>query len=137
MSELKGKSVQVTNPVEYGMALASFVIAGANVWPWHKGYKPLGEEESHHTYVWEDCGFLKMAGIFESISGDYKSPTELIEAVKSEINNTITEQEKVIGELTAILERIINETERSFALDVSVYDDAVSLLAKHKQPKGE
>lgn len=91
MSELKGKSVQVTSPIEYGIALASFMIAGANIWPWHKGYKPLDEEDTHHTYAWEDCGFLKMAGVFESMRGDYKSPMELIDVIRNQLT-TITNQ---------------------------------------------
>ncbi|MFA0012061.1 hypothetical protein AB4391_01745 [Vibrio lentus] len=76
-------SVEVKGPVEYGMTLAAYLIAGANVWPWHKGYKPLDTEEcSHHLYGWEECGFLKHAGVGESASGDFKSPLELIDAVK-------------------------------------------------------
>lgn len=77
-------SVEVKGPVEYGMTLAAYLIAGANVWPWHKGYKPLDTEEcSHHLYGWEECGFLKHAGVGESASGDFKSPLELIDAVKN------------------------------------------------------
>lgn len=126
MNELKGKSVQVTNPIEYGVALASFIISGATVWPWHKGYKPLGDDQSHHTYVWEDCGFMKLAGVLESISGDYKSPFELMEKVKENTNvlrkenkrnaeiqdllhDTIAEKEKVIGELMALVESAFRE----------------------------
>ncbi|HDY7868834.1 TPA: hypothetical protein RQK36_003932 [Vibrio vulnificus] len=82
-SALINTSVEVKGPVEYGMTLAAYMIAGADVWPWHKGYKPLDTEEcSHHLYGWEECGFMKHAGIAESASGDFKSPLELIEAVK-------------------------------------------------------
>jgi len=76
-------SVEVKTPIEYGMTLAAYMIAGAEVWAWHKGYKPLDKEECpHHLYGWEECGFLKHAGIAESTSGDFKSPLELINVVK-------------------------------------------------------
>lgn len=106
MVELKGKSVEVTNPIEYGVALAAFMIAGANIWPWHKGYKPLDEEDTHHTYAWEDCGFLKMAGVFESMQGDYKSPMELVKIVHEQLTSITKQRDDVI---TIIEELLDNE----------------------------
>lgn len=83
--KIKGKSVEVKNPIEYGMVLASFLIAGAKIWPWHKGYKVLGDEDTHHTYAWEDCGLLKRAGVLDGMEGDYKNPLGLIVDVRSNI----------------------------------------------------
>ena len=82
LEAIKGTSTEVKSQIEYGMTLAAYMIAGANLWPWHKGYKPRDTEEcSHHLYGWEECGFLKHA-VGESLPGDFKSPLELIETVK-------------------------------------------------------
>ena len=83
---VKNTTVEVRNEIEYGMALAAYTLAGANVWPWHKGYKPLDEDQTHHLYTWDDCGFLKRAGLGEDGNGDFKSPIELIEAVKLQLS---------------------------------------------------
>ncbi len=81
--QFKGKSVEVRTPAEYGVMLGAFMSIGANIWPYHKGYKPLEEDETHHTYAWEDCGILKLAGVLESMNGDFKSPLELVEAIRA------------------------------------------------------
>lgn len=77
-------TVEVRTPIEYGIALAAYVMAGANVWPWHKGYKERDSEEcAHHLYGWEPAGFMKQVGGFEGLPGTYKSPIELLKAVKA------------------------------------------------------
>ncbi|MGF1905309.1 hypothetical protein [Aliivibrio salmonicida] len=83
---VKNTTVEVRNEIEYGMALAAYTLVGANIWPWHKGYKPLDEDQTHHLYAWDDCGFLKRAGLGEDGNGDFKSPIELIEAVKLQLS---------------------------------------------------
>lgn len=85
LEAIKGTSTEVHNPIEYGMTLAAYLIAGANIWPWHKGYKELDEDQAHHLYGWEERGFLKHSGIGEDAGGDYKSPLELIQAVKEQL----------------------------------------------------
>lgn len=99
---VKNTTVEVRNEIEYGMALAAYTLAGANVWPWHKGYKPLDEDQTHHLYAWDDCGFLKRSGLGEDGNGDFKSPFELIEAVKSQIYTEIKQEDVLLGSVTAL-----------------------------------
>lgn len=76
-------SVEIRNSKEYGIALAAYVIAGADVWPWHKGYQERDEEEcSHHLYGWERAGFMKHISTAESLPGTYSNAMELLVAVK-------------------------------------------------------
>ena len=78
-----GTSVEVRNAKEYGIALAAYSLAGANVWPWHKGYQERDAEEcSHHLYGWNRAGFMKHISSTESLPGTYSNAVELLLAVK-------------------------------------------------------
>ncbi|MDC5753555.1 hypothetical protein [Vibrio europaeus] len=80
-SQFMDTSVEIRTPIEYGVMIGAYMSLGAKIWPWHKGYKPLGEDEEYHTYAWQDCGILKLAGVAESSKGDYASALELVEAI--------------------------------------------------------
>lgn len=83
LSKFRNTTVEVRTPIEYGIALAAYTLAGAEVWAWHQGYKKLQEGVEHHTYAWDDCGFLKYTGILESIPGDYNNVWKLLNDVKA------------------------------------------------------
>lgn len=60
IEELKNTAVRCDTMAEYMAAAGLYQMAGAPIWPWHKGYK--SPEADHHNapfYGWEECGFLK------------------------------------------------------------------------------
>lgn len=60
IEELKETAVRCNTFAEYLTARGLYMLAGANIWPWHKGYKqPAPEEPNCPYYGWEQCGFLK------------------------------------------------------------------------------
>lgn len=74
--------VEVRSRQEYCIALSAYLLAGAEIWPFHKGYAERDLEEcSHHVYGWEPAGFMKFAGILESTSGTYQHAEELLNHV--------------------------------------------------------
>jgi hypothetical protein len=79
LSDLKDTSVEVRTREEYDLAKATYLSAGAEVWPFHRGYKERDtEEHGHHIYTWEECGFLKLAGLFEDSTGTFQTVTDLV-----------------------------------------------------------
>lgn len=83
-------SVEVRSSHDYCVALAAYMLSGANVWPWHRGYKQRDPEEcDHHVYGWEPAGFMKYAGCIESSAGTYQKADDLMAAVIDHIRQQL------------------------------------------------
>lgn len=82
VEDFKGTTTQVYTSDEYTVVRNAYTDIGAPIWPWHQGYaKRDPREQKHHLYGWEHAGFMKQAGVFESLTGDFVSGEDLMEAI--------------------------------------------------------
>jgi hypothetical protein len=60
IKKLQHTAVKCENLGQYFTVRGLYMLAGAEIWPWHKGYKQP-EMDVHETpfYGWENSGFMK------------------------------------------------------------------------------
>ena len=92
INDLRNKQVEIRNEREYISLLSVVLSLGGSVWPNHKGYVEIPEEDKgrvlesgrpyHHLYGWNDAGFFKQAGVGEDSLGTFISVDEFITHVR-------------------------------------------------------
>lgn len=81
-----GTSVEVRTPEDYGIAIAAYVMAGADIAQWHRGYEIRNSDRHrHHLYGWALDGFTKLDNGSPDGVGTYPHVSDLLRAVKEHV----------------------------------------------------